>query len=126
MNNTIMLLDDNEITLKNLSTALKMHGYETTSYTDPVEAIDSYSDHQFPIIISDYQMPMINGLETVKILKKLNQKLHCILYTGYPREEILQNIAAAKFKLFLKPFKFAEMLNYLDEIGNGKEIYKGN
>jgi len=118
MNSKIMLVDDNKITLKNLRTALRMHGYETTSYTDPVEAIDSYSKHNFPIIISDYQMPLINGLDTVKILKQLNKKAHCILYTGYPREEILEKIAAANFKLFLKPFKFEKMLSYLDELGN--------
>lgn len=111
-----MLLDDNKFTLKNLQRALQMHGFETVAYLDPVAAIDSYSDHNFPIIICDYHMPYLNGLEAIKILQSFNSDARCILYSGYPEEKLIEEINKTRIKFFFKPFKFQKLMAYLEKV----------
>lgn len=52
------------------------------------EALDILTTKQFECIISDYQMPQIDGLELLKIIRKQNEKIPFIIFTGKSREEV--------------------------------------
>jgi DNA-binding NtrC family response regulator len=112
----ILLIDDNEITLKSLSKALEMNGFPNHSFRDPLQAIDSYTQHKYPIVITDYKMPVMNGIDVLEVIKEMNAEANFIIYTGYPNAEIIDEIKQTKAKWFIKPIKLTEMIGCLENI----------
>jgi PAS domain S-box-containing protein len=53
------------------------------------DAIQILNDHAFDVIVSDYQMPEMDGIELLKYLRKKYDNLPFILFTGRGREEIV-------------------------------------
>ncbi|OLS26086.1 MAG: Response regulator SaeR [Candidatus Heimdallarchaeota archaeon LC_3] len=58
------------------------------SLTDPRETIVKIKEHAFDIIISDYQMPHLNGLEVLAEIRDQGCNIPFIMLTGRGREEI--------------------------------------
>ena len=56
------------------------------SATDGIKRLDTYS---YDAVISDYQMPGIDGIEFLKIVRKTHGDLPFILFTGKGREEVV-------------------------------------
>jgi DNA-binding NarL/FixJ family response regulator len=79
----ILIVDDDE----NYLAALRriMHGhFEITTTRDPVQAL-KIVEHQgpFAVVISDYRMPLMNGIELFSKIAALNKHIHRILITGH-------------------------------------------
>jgi len=68
---------------------------EITCVNSGKDAIDLLAKESFDCVISDYQMPGINGLELLKILRKKKKRVPFIFLTGQGNEEI----AAEAFRL---------------------------
>lgn len=67
---TIVLIDDAQLNLTLLWHLVKrLDGYEAVSFLSPVEALDWCSKNSYDLIIVDYMMPDINGIEFIKQLK---------------------------------------------------------
>jgi PAS domain S-box-containing protein len=56
--------------------------------TDPIAAIDRFEGESFDAIVSDYDMPQMNGLELLDSVRETDSDLPFILYTGKGSEEI--------------------------------------
>lgn len=54
------------------------------TYSNPLEAIRAFTDNpaKYNIIVSDYQMPYLNGIELCKSIKMVNANIPCILISG--------------------------------------------
>ncbi len=81
----ILLLDDEKPIVSLFSNILKRHGYEVASYCDPQEGIEYFKNHpkEFDLTITDMNMPKLNGLEIVKIIRKENPACPIVICTGY-------------------------------------------
>ncbi|MFH0966922.1 MAG: PAS domain S-box protein, partial [Methanobacteriota archaeon] len=82
--------DDHEMSLF-FKTYMKMiHGFEVTSVASGREAVSLLSgNHHCDIIISDYHMPGMNGIDLLKETRKLHSPIPFILFTGKGREEVV-------------------------------------
>ena len=64
----ILLLDDEGFILQVISNALRREGFECMMASSVVQAIDILQQETPDIILSDFQMPIINGFEFRKIV----------------------------------------------------------
>ena len=79
----ILVVDDDHITLKIIQNRLKKANFECDAFFDSKKALDEYKKNHYDVVIADYQMPKIKGIEVLKTTKSLNPAVEVILITGY-------------------------------------------
>ncbi|HEX2429316.1 MAG TPA: response regulator transcription factor [Aestuariivirgaceae bacterium] len=68
---TIALVDDDRNILTSVSMALEAEGYQTSTYTDGVAALQGLQDNPADVAIFDIKMPRMDGME---LLRRLRQR----------------------------------------------------
>lgn len=81
----ILLLDDEPVLAVAVERRLRALGYEVTTFTTPVEGLAAFAEapQDFDLIITDYTMPEMNGLEFARRIAELRPGLPILLATGY-------------------------------------------
>ncbi len=79
----VLLVDDEKQFLELLSERLEVRGLKVNSVTSGEEALALVEERNFDVIVVDLAMPGIDGLETLKLLKKQDPDLEIIILTGH-------------------------------------------
>jgi len=79
---TILVIDDEEDFLANVRGILERCGYEVDTAVTGYEGLQRISLYRYDLVLLDIIMPLINGLETLKRLKKIDRQLPVIVLTG--------------------------------------------
>lgn len=84
----ILVVDDDTLVTSAIKTLFKLEGIKNFAlFNEPKKAIEWLNDNKPSIIISDFMMPEMNGLEFLKSAKKLHPDVSMILLTGYADKE---------------------------------------
>lgn len=84
----IVVVDDEKIVTSAFSTLLKVEGFtDAHFFNSPKEAIKFLGENTPDLIISDFLMPEMNGLEFLSEAKRLHPEVSRILLTGYADKE---------------------------------------
>lgn len=85
---TILIVDDEEIITFSLSMQLGLcSNLNVLVSNDPVNALEIIKENDVELIISDYLMPNMNGIEFLLEAKKIKEDIIMILLTGYADKE---------------------------------------
>lgn len=87
----VLAVDDEPEFLKIEQQYLEKHDMDVTLCESSTEALDEARSGGFDVVVSDYQMPNLNGIELLRILRKDGCDLGFILLTGKGREEVAIN-----------------------------------
>ncbi|WP_135304892.1 PAS domain S-box protein [Haloarcula amylovorans] len=87
---TVLVVDDDPDLLDLTATFLEREedDFEVLSESDPTAAIDRVNDTDLDAIVSDYDMPTLNGLEFLAAIREDHDSIPFILFTGKGSEEI--------------------------------------
>lgn len=84
----IVVVDDEKIVTSAFSTLLKVEGFSDAHFfNSPQSALEFLGDNVPDLVISDFLMPEMNGLEFLSEVKKLYPEVSRILLTGYADKE---------------------------------------
>lgn len=87
-NGKIVVVDDEKMVTSAFKTLFKVEGYSDVHlFNVPKEAVDFLKENTPDLIISDFIMPEMNGLEFLTEAKKLYPEVSMILLTGYADKE---------------------------------------
>jgi len=125
-----VIIDDDPSIRALLANALHRRGYEVVVYHNPKEC-PLYSFDTCPcqaekpcptIIISDFDMPNVNGVEFIETLREKSCKCPNIaLVSGsFFSREVLERVSKLKIKFFAKPFHRSQINDWLDQIETQK------
>jgi DNA-binding NtrC family response regulator len=109
----IAIVDD-EAELVNLySEALQMSGYDVSSFSDPLLAYEHIRDNpdKYSLIITDYRMPLMDGLFFATNLADINRKLNIIIMVS-DHDDIKCNY---KFNIIKKPVSISKLIKLVNE-----------
>jgi DNA-binding NtrC family response regulator len=109
----IAIVDD-EAELVNLySEALQMSGYEVSNFSDPLLAYEHIRDNpdKYSLIITDYRMPLMDGLFFATKLAEINKKLNMIIMMS-DHDDIKCNY---KFNIIKKPVSVLKLIKLVNE-----------
>jgi DNA-binding NtrC family response regulator len=89
--NKIVSIVDDEIDVTELfQDALcdNIDGITVVAFNDPIIALEHFTENRenYALVISDLRMPNLNGLELLKKIKKLNEKVRTLLISAYDIE----------------------------------------
>jgi PAS domain S-box-containing protein len=115
---TVLLVDDNKIIMKLLENVLKINNYHVLKCGSSEDAIDLLISHspKIDLIITDYHMNQINGLELAESVKKLDKykETDTVLYTNATDSTVMAN---KRFDIFNKIlYKSDDINNFIKEI----------
>jgi hypothetical protein len=114
----IMIIDDEESILKSLQRSLRnKEDWEVEVYSSPEQALRRLQTSIFDVVISDCNMPGINGLELLQELKVLQPDAVRILLTGMVNVEtvIAAVNKAGAFRFIAKPWEDEELIASIEE-----------
>lgn len=80
---SILLVDDDPFILKGIGLSLETHGYGVTTTDGGRAAVELLKKKTFDLVITDLIMDEINGIEVLKICKKIHPETMVIILTGY-------------------------------------------
>ena len=88
---SIMIVDDNVNLCRTMSFILKGKGYDVTVANDGSEAIERAREKKhFDIVFMDIKMPLMDGVETYKQIKKIIPGATVVMMTAYAVEDLIQ------------------------------------
>jgi CheY-like chemotaxis protein len=85
---TILLVEDNELAREAICDALEMLGYRMLSAATGSEALTLFASgrREIDLVLSDIYMPEMGGVELYRRLVEMSPEVKMMLMTGYPRE----------------------------------------
>ena len=80
---SILLVDDNKLGLSARKSVLEELGHKIATASNGVDAMEQFGDSKFDLVVTDYKMPRMNGLELIVGLRKIAPDLPVILISGF-------------------------------------------
>ena len=118
MGKKILFVDDSASMRQVVGIALKNAGYDVTAAVDGRDAVSKLSD-RFAAIVTDLNMPNMNGIELIKAVKQNanNKFAPVIMLTTESSETMKKEGQAAGAKVWIiKPFKPDQLLGVLTKL----------
>ncbi len=102
----ILLVDDEITMVKYLSRHLIKKGYSIASCYNGSDAIKEVTKADFDVVLLDVLMAGMDGIDTLREIKKIRPLTEVILLTGYASAEVgVKGIEAGAFNYMIKPFE---------------------
>jgi CheY-like chemotaxis protein/anti-anti-sigma regulatory factor len=79
---TVLLVDDEPIICGELAVYLSRHHYQVHAAADGRSALELLAEHEVDVIITDYRMPGMDGIELMRVARRLKPNLPVILVSG--------------------------------------------
>ena len=79
----VLLVDDEVQILNALGRLLRRRGFEVRTTTSPREALELLRAATADVIIADFKMPEMTGLELLDEVRRLDPRVRRVLLTGY-------------------------------------------
>src|ERR1051326_4033587 len=108
----ILIVDDEEIVMVALRETLVRAGYQVATAPNPIPALEALKNEQFSVVISDQQMPKMNGLDFLAKVKELQPEASRILITAVlSLDTVIDAINKGEiYRFIVKPWLREELL----------------
>ena len=117
---SVMVVDDEEELSNLFKELLKGSGFNSVSFTDPLQAIEQLnSPEMYIIVITDLGMPEMEGLKLAKKLREYNPNVKILLIPGYYFTENFNSDDLREAQIsnvIQKPDKVTQLKNYVNDI----------
>jgi PAS domain S-box-containing protein len=121
-NENILVVDDEDMIRESISDILSALGYNTITAESGKEAVEIIGKHRrIHLAVVDYIMPKMNGIETIKRLKRINPNIKILLSTGHTDREKLKEKSPIIDGILLKPYHISDLSKKIKDI-LGKEV----
>jgi signal transduction histidine kinase/ActR/RegA family two-component response regulator len=112
----VLVVEDEEAVRKVIVKCMSRLGWKTIEAVDGEEAVRAHRDHvgKIDLLLSDYLMPKVNGLDAARQIRSRSPKLPVILMSGFTNEATVDSFRAEGFDHFLKkPFQLQDLRDML-------------
>ena len=109
----ILLAEDDPASRKVLAKTLNKAGYEVVSVENGRKAWDLFNERFFPIVLTDWMMPEMNGLELCKAIREdtSNGYVYIVILTVNDcKDDIVSGLDAGADDYLTKPLNYVELI----------------
>lgn len=115
----ILAVDDSTSMREVVQLTLKMAGYQVTQATDGAEALKAAQERQFDLVLTDVNMPNMNGIELIRALRALPGYKHTPILTLTTEKDITmrhEGRSAGATGWIVKPFLPDKLIQTLNNV----------
>ena len=114
MSHKILIVDDEVTAVNNLAYVCEKEGYQVTTRTAGIEAIEVMNKEYFDVILTDLKMENVDGIAVLNAAKQLNSHVAVILITGHATlDSAVEAMKLGAFHYIAKPFRLDEVREVL-------------
>jgi CheY-like chemotaxis protein len=107
---TIFVVDDEQMLLDLAVAILQPLGFNVRTFTDPRVALKEFPDAKPAVIVTDYAMGAMNGLELLRECKRINPRQKMVLLSGTVDEAIYEDLPQKPDRFLVKPYPVNEFI----------------
>ncbi len=111
----ILFVDDHEVLARLSCEILEMHGYRAVSAFNAQDALSKFDQQDFDILVTDFRMEGMNGLELARQVHQKNPQVPVIIVTGYGPIEGGKDVNACLDKEELFPALLEKIKFFLEK-----------
>jgi DNA-binding NtrC family response regulator len=112
----VMLVDDEKDFLETLCKRLVKRKLDVTSATGGREAIAKLEEIPVDVVVLDVRMPGMNGIETLKEIKKIRPSVEVIMLTAHADVQVaMEGMELGAFDYLMKPMEIDDLLYKLQD-----------
>ena len=120
---TVLVVDDEETIRMILVRILEREGFSIIEANNGLEALERMQESQAEFVISDIQMPEMDGFELLVALKDRYPATKVLMITGYGHEFTPERLVAAGADYYItKPFRSIDISNTLRLMSAGMRL----
>ncbi len=111
----VLVVDDDELTRLTFSEILRQHHFVALDAPDGRTAIKTFQEEMPDAVLLDLEMPGMNGVETMKELKRINADVPVIVVTGHSDiPTVVEAIRSGAYDFIVKPPDYRMLMLVLD------------
>ncbi len=121
MTATVLVVEDDHDLREALCDTLSLAGYDTVSVEDGREALQSLSDNDVDLVISDVQMQHLDGHQLLKKIKSQTPDIPVLLMTAYGTiQSAVEAMRDGAIDYLVKPFESEVLVTRISQLLPGK------
>ena len=124
---SILIVDDEPNYLVVLSELLRDEGFEVYTAPGGNEALETIREAELDMVISDMQMPVMNGMELLTKIKDIDKNLPVVIITAYAEvDKAVAAMQAGAFSYLAKPFSNEELVVTINKALSHRSLLREN
>jgi two-component system, OmpR family, response regulator len=121
----VLIVDDELDLLETLVKRLKRRAIDATGIDSGIKALELLEREHFDVVILDVRMPGMDGIETLKEMKKKRPLMEVIMLTGHGSVESgVQGMQYGAFDYVMKPANIDELIEKIQEAYHRKALHE--
>jgi two-component system OmpR family response regulator len=119
----VLIVDDEEEFVETIVKRLKERGLAAEGVTSGKQALELMQTQDFDVVILDVKMPGMDGIETLREIKKRKPMTEVIMLTGHGSVESgIQGLQLGAYNYVMKPVPLDELLEQMNQAYERKVI----
>jgi DNA-binding response OmpR family regulator len=119
----LLLVDDEKVFVETLSNRLSRRGFTVSKAFNGSDGIQLLRRNDYDVAIVDLKMQEMDGIEVLKVFKKMDPKLMVIMLTGHGSETAArQGIEYGAFDYLSKPCEIEELLKKIAKAYDSRSV----
>jgi DNA-binding NtrC family response regulator len=119
---SILIVDDNVSLCRTLSLVLGRQGYAVNTAKDGLEALVKVQESPFDMIFMDIKMPLMDGVEAYRRIKKIRPEAVVMMMTAYAVEDLVQQaLEEGAYGIVYKPLDIGKVVAVIEEAKEAQE-----
>ena len=111
---SVLVVDDEELTLRTISRGLREEGYEVATAGSGEDALRLFAEQSPDLVLLDIVMPGIDGVEVLRRMKAANPAAIILMMSAYHMvDRAVDAMKAGAFDYLIKPFHLADLMETL-------------
>jgi len=107
---TIFVVDDEPLLLDLAATILQPLGFDVRMFRNPAKALREYPTAKPTLLVTDYAMDGMNGLDLIRECRRVNPRQKIILLSGTVDETVYANSEIKPDRFLAKPYQIRDFI----------------
>ena len=119
----IFVVDDDRFVLESVATLLSEYGFSVSSFSSGKEAIKQFIMEPVDLVLTDINMPVMDGLELLEKIRFLDRETPVVLMTAYADLDVaVKAIQKGAFDFIIKPYRPPSLIHTVEKGINFKRL----